>query len=88
MSGRRRGPISKEIKSLCYKLHGGSITDGDFKERIRAIIDRYQPTGYIIMDIVVAAHKWSMEIDEHFMDKVLELLKDAHPKLREYIDRL
>ncbi len=58
MRRRKRGPISKKIKYLCYDLSSGMINESDFKEGIQNIIDDNGETGYILKGIGMAVQKW------------------------------
>jgi len=58
MGNRKRGPISKEIKCLCYELSNNKINENNFKEGIQKIINDYGETGYILQGIGMAVQKW------------------------------
>lgn len=58
MGRRKRGPISKKIRHLCYDLKNGSINDSTFKDEIQAIINEYGERGYILQGIGMAIQKW------------------------------
>lgn len=58
MGRRKRGPISKRIRHLCYDLNSGNIEEITFKDEIRAIIDEHGETGYVLQGIGMAIHKW------------------------------
>ena len=50
--GRKRGPISKKIRNLCYDLKNGIINDSTFKDEIKAIINEYGEKGTYFKGLV------------------------------------
>ena len=77
MGRRKRGPISKKIKHLCYNLNSNKIDDNIFKKEIQAIIDEYGKTGYVLQGIGMAVQKWC-EGDE----RVWKLLDEVDVRIK------
>lgn len=96
MSRRKRGPISKEVRNLCYRLFQGRITDNDFKKRIQDIIDKYGQSGYILQGIGLAIQKWgvnenghkkwSINEDEYKKEKVWQLADEVDVRIRKLFE--
>ena len=86
MSGRRKGPISKKVKHLCYGLFGGRITERDFQNSVREIIDEYGDTGYILQGIGMAIQKWSLAEGNSNKQKVWRLADGVDIRIRELFE--
>ena len=86
MSRKKKGPITKKVRNLCYDFYNNRITDNDFKDGILKIIEEYGRSGYILQGIGLAIMKWSTNKDELQKKKVWELVNDVDTRIIELLD--
>ena len=82
MVRRKRGPISKRIKILCYRLLKDEISGDEFKEEIREILDKYGRTGYILQGIGLATSKWMEDRTNYERERVWKLLNEVDDRIK------
>lgn len=85
--GKRRGDISKRIRSLCYELSQGKITEREFKNGIQELIDEYGTTGYMLQDIGMAAQKWCSHMGNYVPERFWVLLDEVDTRIRESYEK-
>lgn len=82
---RKRGPISKKVRNLCYDLRDGRIMDEDFQEGIRNIIIRHGETYRVLQNIGMVPH--GLKIQEYLSEadktRIWRLLDEVDYRIRE-----
>jgi len=84
MGKRKRGPISKKVKRLCYSLFSGDISEEDFKNGIQEIIDEYSYLRHLCyQDIGLAVAHWTSHMDKIKMERLWKLVDEVNPRIKE-----
>ena len=83
MAKRKRGPISKKIRDLCYSLSSGRISEDQFKAGVIDIIQQYGYLGHACYQgIALAIAKWCSDLSQEEKRDLWSLLYDVDPRIR------
>ena len=85
--GRRRGPVSRRVRRLCHSYLAGRISDEEFKNGIREIIEDYGRTGYVLQGIGLSIGRWLQGRNEREREMVWRLADEVDMKIRELFER-
>jgi len=82
MTSKRRGPIAKAIEDLCVELCSGIITEAQFKEHFKEIVQ-----GESLLSIGMALQRSATEYCREKVAYLWKLADHVEPKIREAWER-
>ena len=85
--GRRRGPVSRRVRRLCHNYLAGRISDEEFKNGIKEIIEEYGCTGYVLQGIGLSIDKWLRGRNKKEKEMVWGLVDEVNAKIRELFEK-
>ncbi len=78
------GEMRSEVRDLCWRLSNGSISEQDFKDGIRRLLDRYGLTGYMVQNVGLAVD--AAVAAGPRKDRIRQLVEEVVPEARARVE--
>ena len=80
---KKRGPLSKTVKELCFELLHENAAETDFKQGLSDLIHDYSKLGKVcFQDIGMALQKWATEYSPDRVQEVWQLADEVDQRIR------